>query len=82
MLVAASAALSLLGVLAGTGCTRSCSNRDDCGDGQVCAFRIGSCSAQGECQDVPKPGCGFIEELCGCNGSIVSGGCGYPVVRE
>ena len=78
MFLAAAAALSLLGFLAGTGCTLACSSRGDCGDEQVCVYKIGNCSAQGECQDIPKPGCFSIAELCGCNGSIVTTGCGYP----
>jgi hypothetical protein len=78
MILAVSAVLSLVVFFTGTGCTRACCSRDDCGSDQVCVYQIGSCSAQGECQDIPKPRCGFVSELCDCSGSIVTTGCGYP----
>ncbi|MGH7282065.1 MAG: hypothetical protein ACRELY_11115 [Polyangiaceae bacterium] len=78
MLACASATLSLLAFLGGTGCTRSCTTRDDCGTDQECLFPIGSCSAQGECQDLSKRGCDFLTELCGCNGTVVYSECAYP----
>jgi hypothetical protein len=58
-----------------------------CGDGGVCPsgsscfFAIGSCPQTGECIENPPPGtpmCGAIEALCGCDGTNVTSGCGFP----
>ena len=71
-------ALIFLGVIVGAGCTRSCTNNDACGAGEICAYKIGDCAAHGECQDIPNPECGFESQICGCNGSLVTTGCGIP----
>jgi hypothetical protein len=44
----------------------------------LCAYKIGSCSAKGQCAKVPTPTCASIVELCGCDGTPVkSGACFY-----
>jgi hypothetical protein len=77
LLITGAALLVVVGALTATGCTRSCSSPDACGSGERCMYKIGSCGAQGECQDIPKPGCNFQGELRGSSGSIVATGCGY-----
>jgi hypothetical protein len=73
------AGLLSLPLLAG-GCstTRTCTTNADCGANETCAFRIGSCSTEGECKTPPSPECGFETSYCGCDGTMVTGGCGYP----
>jgi hypothetical protein len=61
--------------------TDDCSSEDDCPPGTACYFAIGSCSPSGRCLERPAgngPQCGVIVPLCGCNGSMVETGCGYP----
>ncbi len=58
-----------------------CSPTGGCPAGSACYFPIGSCSAKAECVENPAPGtpgCGAEEELCGCDGSMVISGCGFP----
>jgi hypothetical protein len=56
-----------------------CSSNADCAAGDGCYYAIGSCPGQGECVPVPTgPGCGAEESLCGCDGSQVTSGCGFP----
>lgn len=58
-----------------------CAANGDCPSGSSCYFLIGSCSAKGECIEDPAPGtgtCKSIETLCGCDGTSVTTGCGYP----
>jgi hypothetical protein len=77
-LIAMALAFVLVAAIAATGCTRACSSPDACGTGEVCVYKIGDCSAQGECQDIPNPECGYTGQVCGCNGSPVAVGCGVP----
>jgi hypothetical protein len=52
-----------------------------CPSGSSCFFPIGSCGAKGQCIENPSPGtpvCNAIESLCGCEGSNVITGCGFP----
>jgi hypothetical protein len=70
--------LLIVGLTSAPACTRSCTRNSDCGSDEGCFYKIGSCSAMGECQDIPKPGCFNVVTLCGCNGSIVTSSCGYP----
>jgi hypothetical protein len=52
-----------------------------CPSGASCFFPIGNCGSKGQCIENPSPGtpeCGAIEILCGCNGSNVTSGCGFP----
>jgi hypothetical protein len=62
------------------GCsTKACARNSDCASGDMCVFKIGSCSTEGECKAPPSgPQCGAIEELCGCNGEDAVTGCGFP----
>ena len=70
------------------GCTKTCETSSDCGSGEACLFPIGSCTAQGQCMKYPDNGsngcgggggeCGYVQGLPGCNGALVSTGCGYP----
>ena len=56
-----------------------CSTDADCSSGQMCVFKVGDCSARGQCVGRPGgPQCNAIEELCGCNGQTVITGCGFP----
>jgi len=52
----------------------------ECGAGSTCVFKIGSCSAAGECVPRPDGGqaeCGALELACGCGTNVVTG-CGFP----
>jgi len=66
------------------GCSSStagapCTTSTDCGSGARCLFTIGSCSTTGKCEPNPTgPQCGAIELLCGCDGTTVDTGCGFP----
>jgi hypothetical protein len=56
-----------------------CSSNADCAAGDGCYYAIGSCPGQGECVAIPTGGgCGAEESLCGCDGSQVTSGCGFP----
>ena len=52
-----------------------------CPSGSTCFFPIGSCAAKGACIENPSPGtpeCKALESLCGCDGTPVTAGCGFP----
>jgi hypothetical protein len=58
-----------------------CTSDTGCAAGSKCFFEIGSCTAKGECFVFPAPGnagCNAIEDLCGCNGTMVTTGCDAP----
>jgi len=57
----------------------ACGAGESCPSGSTCYFLIGSCSSEGRCiENSTGPECGAIQELCGCNGELVTTGCGYP----
>ena len=58
----------------------TCTASTDCSGGLSCYFKItDGCSAKGVCLAPPGgPQCGALLELCGCNGSQVVSGCGFP----
>jgi hypothetical protein len=70
-------------LLACTSSSNTCANDGDCSGGQGCFFKIGTCSAQGACMTLP-PGpsgaacVGSLQLYCGCNGTMVATGCGFP----
>jgi hypothetical protein len=58
-----------------------CGDGGACPSGSSCFFAIGSCPQTGECIENPAPDtpeCGAIEILCGCDGTTVTSGCGFP----
>src|ERR1017187_7283325 len=73
------AALVGLTVAHCSGTPTNCTTNADCGSNEVCEYKIGSCTAHGQCSAMPTGTvCSFIEtEYCGCDGSIVHNGCGY-----
>jgi len=74
--------VSMVVAVIAIGCSSTgsvCTTNADCASGQRCLFPIGSCSATGQCESGPSgPEGNSEEELCGCNGSIVATGCGFP----
>src|SRR5579862_8960242 len=70
------AAAALIAAIAADGCApTSCVTRAECSSGEVCAYKVGSCAAQGQCMS--RMGDNFaISEYCGCDGSPVYGGAG------
>jgi hypothetical protein len=58
---------------------QACNKDSDCSDGR-CVYKVSDgCSASGVCMTPPTgPTCGAVEILCGCDGSDVSSGCGFP----
>ncbi len=57
-----------------------CGAGGTCAKGEGCFFPIGSCPSTGACIVLPSQGgtCGAEESLCGCDGTPVTTGCGYP----
>jgi hypothetical protein len=58
-----------------------CGANGACPSGSSCFFPIGGCSSKGQCIENPPPDtpeCGAIEILCGCDGTTVTSGCGFP----
>jgi hypothetical protein len=62
-----------------------CNSDSDCSSGQSCLFPMGNCSARGECRSLDEsngcthtPTCNALESLCGCDGTMVTTGCGFP----
>jgi hypothetical protein len=63
------------------GTRTACGADEACPSGSTCFFPIGSCGAKGQCFENPSPGtpvCNAIELLCGCDGTSVTSGCGFP----
>jgi hypothetical protein len=63
-----------------SGCSHSdCQTTSDCGSGQSCVYPVtDGCSAKGVCEDTPSgTNCQAFVEYCGCDGSLVSVGCGF-----
>jgi sugar lactone lactonase YvrE len=60
--------------VSGPGCTMG----GACPSGQSCLFKVGSCSAKGECLAPDSLGgqCNLIVTYCGCDGQTVGGLCG------
>jgi hypothetical protein len=59
-----------------------CGPSGECPTGTECLYRIGSCSAPGECVDQlpdgsPLEECNVGQTICGC-GNAANTGCGYP----
>lgn len=66
-----------LAALLGAGCApKTCTTSADCDSDQLCQFKIGSCTAKGECLGPPKPRSFLEVDYCGCNGSQVRSGPG------
>ena len=57
-----------------------CKANSDCAPGDLCLFRIGDCSAQGQCLSAATHGpiCNILIAYCGCDGRGVGGLCGQP----
>ncbi len=57
-----------------------CMANSDCPTGDWCLFRVGDCSAHGQCVSPASLGalCNIAVAYCGCNGAIVMGLCGQP----
>jgi hypothetical protein len=79
----------LLAIIVGGGCSSSeappsCTTSADCASHEVCAYKIGSCAAEGQCVALSSgpqvcgscPTC--LPGYCGCNGSLVGSECKYP----
>jgi hypothetical protein len=66
--------------VAGDGSAGQCIARSDCDAGEECLYRIGDCSAKGQCLSPNSLGplCFAVIEYCGCDGTNVSGLCGPP----
>ena len=59
---------------------RGCSSDSDCASNQLCAFKVGSCAAVGECIEKLPILCNGQAETCGCCGTLVDiDGCVYPL---
>ena len=58
----------------------SCTQNSDCPAEDWCLFRVGDCSAQGQCLSPASLGalCNIAVAYCGCNGPNVMGLCGQP----
>jgi hypothetical protein len=56
----------------------SCTTSATCPSGEECLFKVGSCSAKGECLAPDSLGgeCGLVVTYCGCDGKTVGGLCG------
>jgi hypothetical protein len=65
---------------AGDGLAGQCIARSDCDAGKDCLYRIGDCSAKGQCLFPGSlgPECNIVVAYCGCDGKSVSGLCGPP----
>ena len=72
--------LGLVLVLAACGGTAECVKDADCGSGSACLYKVADgCSAVGECvKNVTGIECFALEAYCGCDGSTVNAGCGFP----
>jgi hypothetical protein len=59
-----------------------CTGSAQCGSGSRCLFPIGACSSGtpiGSCTPNPSGNqCNSVQELCGCDGTTVVTGCGFP----
>lgn len=72
--------LGLVVVFAACGGTAECVKSTDCASGYSCMYKVAdACSAGGECvKDVTGIQCFALETYCGCDGSTVNAGCGFP----
>ncbi|MEO6952680.1 MAG: hypothetical protein ABI321_12790 [Polyangia bacterium] len=72
--------IGLVLVFAACGGSAECVKDSDCGTGSSCVYKVADgCEAQGEC--VAKPTgiqCYALESYCGCSGTPVNAGCGFP----
>jgi hypothetical protein len=57
-----------------------CASTADCASGEQCLYRVGDCSAKGQCISVASLGamCNLVIVYCGCDGESVQGLCGPP----
>ena len=57
-----------------------CTANSDCHAGEQCLYRVGDCSAQGQCLSLASLGgqCAHEVVYCGCGGGPVEGLCGPP----
>jgi hypothetical protein len=63
---------------AGSDAADTCTVASDCPPGQECLYKVGACSAQGECLSI-GPLCSIAVGCFGCSdGHIVDGLCGQP----
>jgi hypothetical protein len=65
----------------GGGTGVECGPSESCPSGSTCFYPIGACGTKGQCFADPSPEtpeCGAIEALCGCDGTLVTTGCGFP----
>lgn len=59
----------------------ACGPNEACAAGSTCFYPVGSCGTTGQCFENPSPEtpvCNAVELLCGCDGQIVTSGCGSP----
>ena len=78
---ASSLLVTVLGVVLVSACSSgsgnaACLKTADCASGSMCVFKIGSCSASGECTPTMPATCGAEERICGCGQTVITG-CGY-----
>lgn len=81
---------ALLGPIVAQGCAatpKECAKSSDCAGGEECLYRMGDCSAHGECHVMSETsgGCGGQQAcsgcaytVCGCRGEPVGVQCCYP----